>query len=99
MRVGGFRPDEIHDCYQAMSARVYAITVRRLPREDRQLCEDLVQETFWEACKHWAELRELTEVERAGWLTRAVTKGTTDALQRAESSTTPCPPLPAHNRA
>ena len=39
MIVGRFRRDEIHGSPLC---------------EDRQLSEDLVQETFWEACKHWA---------------------------------------------
>ena len=54
MIVGRFRRDEIHGSPLC---------------EDRQLSEDLVQETFWEACEHWAltslAIRRLSEVTRS----------------------------------
>lgn len=80
--------DEIKDCFKTMSGRVYT-TLRRLTQGDQQLSEDLVQETFQMACRNWQDLRELTEEERAGWLTRVAINTAIDVF-RARAGGLPC---------
>jgi RNA polymerase sigma factor (sigma-70 family) len=58
---------EIEDCFKTMSGPVYGF-LRRLTRGDKELSEDLVQETFKEAAQSWDELHDLTEEERKAWL-------------------------------
>ena len=84
--------DEIKDCFKTMSGRVYT-TLRRLTQGDQQLSEDLVQETFQMACRNWQDLRELTEEERAGWLTRVAINTAIDVFRRNKTAKENLPQL------
>ena len=47
---------EIENCFKSMSGVVHGF-LRRLTRGDKELSEDLVQETFKEAAQSWHKLR------------------------------------------
>jgi RNA polymerase sigma factor (sigma-70 family) len=75
---------EIEECFKSMSGSVYGY-LRWLARGDRDLCEDLVQETFREAAQSWDELRGLTEEARLAWLKRVAFNTATDLFRHEQT--------------
>jgi RNA polymerase sigma factor (sigma-70 family) len=76
---------EIENCFKSMSGVVHGF-LRRLTRGDKELSEDLVQETFQEAAQSWHELRGLTEEERKAWLISVAFNTATDVFRRSETA-------------
>lgn len=88
---------EVRDCFKTMSARIHA-TVRRLTQGDHQLAEDLVHETFIKAWENWHNLRDLTEEERAGWLTQVAVNTAVDVFRHNKTAREKAPEVWAHYR-
>jgi DNA-directed RNA polymerase specialized sigma24 family protein len=85
LRVAEQAQREIKDCFNEMSARVYAV-LRRLSQGDDPLAEDVLHETFIKAWKNWPVLRDLTEEKRAGWLIEVAVNTAMDVFRRNETA-------------
>jgi RNA polymerase sigma factor (sigma-70 family) len=72
--------DELLDCFKTTSSGIFGM-LRRFTSGDHQTAEDLTQETFRKAWQNWAALRELTDEERAGWLTKVAANTAVDTFR------------------
>lgn len=55
-------------------------------RRDRDLAEDLVQETFLEAARKWPELRDLSDRPLFAWLRQVAANKAVDAFRKNETT-------------
>jgi RNA polymerase sigma factor (sigma-70 family) len=76
--------EEIEDCFKLMSGSVHGF-LRRFTG-DKELSEDLVQETFRKAAQNWRELRGLTEAECTAWLIKVAFNTAADVFRRSETA-------------
>ena len=76
---------EIEGCFKSMSGSIHRF-LRWLTRGDKELSEDLVQETFRKAAQSWCKLRDLTEDEREAWLISVAFNTATDVFRREQTA-------------
>jgi RNA polymerase sigma-70 factor (ECF subfamily) len=74
---------ELEGCFLSMSGSVYGF-LRRLTRGDKELSEDVLQETFRKAAVSWHELRDLTDDARQAWLIKVAFNTATEVFRHQE---------------
>lgn len=74
---------EVEECFRAVAPMVYGVLFR-FAQGDRELASVLVQETFHEATRKWAELHAEEEVKRTAWLIRVAVNSAIDVFRHAE---------------
>ncbi len=72
---------EAEDCFKSTSGRVYGFLLR-LTGGDKELSEDLVQETFRKAWQDWDKLRGRSGEARLAWLVRVASNAAVDIFRR-----------------
>jgi DNA-directed RNA polymerase specialized sigma24 family protein len=77
--------EEIENCFKSKSGAVYGFLFR-FTRGDRELSEDVLQETFRKAAQNWHKLHDRTEQEREAWLIEVAFNTAADVFRRAETA-------------
>jgi RNA polymerase sigma factor (sigma-70 family) len=71
---------EVEECFRAAAPVVYRVLFR-FAQGDRELAAVLVQETFHEAVRKWAELHALQVEKRTAWLIRVAVNSAIDVFR------------------
>lgn len=84
-RISALWRAELEKCY-VRCARDVNRHVFFLTRGDRELTEDVVQETFQVVAGNWAQLRACDDARQMAWLCRAATNIAIDCFRRNETA-------------